>query len=98
MVFKANINQSLATLVHPNDPGNRGGEGLYSFSVKSKWRILMRGSRINTDRFPKRASRTQASREVRGMHPSEMFLISTSLSHLSWVSESFRQDIGQILV
>ena len=32
------------------------------------------------------------------MHPTKIFLISTPLSHLSWVSESFREDIGEILI
>ena len=41
------------------------------------------GSRINTDRFLNRGSRAQASRQVRGMHLSEIFLISTPQSHLS---------------
>ena len=53
-----------------------------------------RESRINIDRILKRGSRAQASRQVRGMHLSGIFLISTPQSHLSKVSESFRQDIG----
>ena len=32
------------------------------------------------------------------MHPTKIFLISTPLSHLSWVCESFREDIGELLI
>ena len=52
-----------------------------------------RGSRINTDRFPKRAPKAQAFAGSGGMSQWEIFfLILTSQSPLSWVSESFRQD------
>ena len=53
--------------------------------------VCRRGSRINTDRFPERAPKVQASREVRKMFPWNL----TPWSPLSWVCESFRQDIGQ---
>ena len=52
----------------------------------AKWMEIRHGSRINTSRFP-------TSREVGGMVPQEMFWILTPQSLLSWVSESFRQDI-----
>ena len=32
--------------------------------------------------------------EIRGMHPREIVWILTPQSHLSWGSESFREDIG----
>ena len=49
-------------------------------------RLLRRGSRTSTDRLP-------TSREVWGRGSSGNFLILTPQSPLSWVSESFRQDI-----
>ena len=54
---------------------------------------LRRGSRINTDRFPKQAPKLPGGSG--GMLPWEIFWILTPLSSLSWVSESFRQDIAQ---
>ena len=57
--------------------------------------IGRRGSRITTDQFPKRAPKTKACVGEGGMIPREIFWILTSLSPLSRVSESFRQDIGQ---
>ena len=57
---------------------------------------IRRGSRINTDPFPKRAPKTQASRgAVQSMFPLEKFFWLNSLSPRSWISDSFRQDIGQ---
>ena len=53
-----------------------------------------RGSRINTDRFPKRAPKEQASRWVRGHAPlGNLFWIVTPQSPDSCVSQSLRQDI-----
>ena len=60
--------------------------------------IRRRGSRITTDQFPKRAPKTKACVLGGGggsIIPWEIFWILTSLSPLSRVSESFRQDIGQ---
>ena len=52
--------------------------------------------RINTDGFPKRAPKAQDSRGCPGAcSPGKIFSILTSWSPLSWVSESFRQDISQ---
>jgi len=51
-----------------------------------------RGSRINTDRFPKRAPKAQAFGGPGACPNGKMFSILTSQSPLSWVSESFRQD------
>ena len=50
------------------------------------------------DRFPKRVPKAHASSEVRGLGwaPIGNFLDVYSLSPLSWVSELFRQDIGQM--
>ena len=55
------------------------------------------GSRINTDRFPKRAPEAQASSGARGRAPlGNFFGIFTPQSPFFWVPKSFRQDIGQI--
>ena len=56
------------------------------------------GCRINSDQFPNRVPKAKASRGVWGHTPTGDFLDFTvnSLSPLSWVSESFRQDIGYI--
>ena len=56
--------------------------------------VFKSGSRINTDRFLKRSPKVQASniRGSEGMLPWQFFEF---LSPLSWVSESFRQAIGQ---
>ena len=53
-----------------------------------------RGTRINTDRFPKLAPKAQSSSGVGRASPGNCLDFSP-LSPLSWVSESFRQDIGQ---
>ena len=53
-----------------------------------------RRSRINTDLFPKRAPKTQSFRGAEACSPGKV-LRYFSLSPLSWVSESLRQDIGQ---
>ena len=52
-----------------------------------------RGFRINTYRFPKQAPKLLGGYGV--MLPQEIFWILTPSSPLSWVSESFRWDIGQ---
>ena len=52
-----------------------------------------RGSRINTDWFPIQAPKLLGG--YGGMLPQEIFWILTPSSPLSWVSESFRWDIGQ---
>ena len=55
--------------------------------------------RINTSQFPKWVPKAQASSEIKG-HETPLKIIVwilTVLSHPSWVSESFRWDIGQIL-
>ena len=62
------------------------------------WRVSIRTnprprSRINTDWFPKQAPKVQASRRSGGMLHQEIIWILTPQSPLSWVSESFRQDI-----
>ena len=56
-----------------------------------------RWSRINTDRFSngERRKRKFLGRS-RGMLPLEIFLILTPYTLFSLVSESFRQDIGQL--
>ena len=55
-----------------------------------------RGSRKNVDRFTaKRTPKAQAPRRVRGMFPREIFSILTTLSALSWLFESVRQNICQ---
>ena len=54
-----------------------------------------RGSRINCDRFLKqRAQRRKLLVRSGEMLPREIFWILTPFSSLSWVSESYRQDIG----
>ena len=52
-----------------------------------------RGSRINTDWFPIQVPKLLG--RYGGMLPQEIFWILTPSSPLSWVSESFRWDIGQ---
>ena len=59
--------------------------------------LLRSVSEVQVNRFPKRGSKAQASRGILGMQPSEFFWIFAPKSHLSWVSEFFSQDIGQIL-
>ena len=56
--------------------------------------VFKGGSRINTHRFLKRSPKVQACniRGSEGMLPWQFFEF---LSPLSWVSESFRQAIGQ---
>ena len=54
--------------------------------------------RINTGQFPKWVPKEQASSGIKG-HETPLKIIAwilTVLSHPSWVSESFRWDIGQI--
>ena len=51
-----------------------------------------RGSRINTDRFPKRAPQAQALGGPGACPNGKCFSILTSQGLLSWVSESFRRD------
>ena len=57
-----------------------------------------RGSRINTDWFPKRALKIQASRGICKYTPPGNFWILTPKSPLSLVSESFIRDIGQFII
>ena len=69
--------------------------------------IIRSGSRINTDRFPKRAPKQArawpgegwgggAGGVVKDMLPGKfIFGILTFKSPLFWISESFRQDIGK---
>ena len=59
--------------------------------------LLKSVSEVQVNRFPKRGPKAQASRGILGMQPSEFFWIFAPKSHLSWVSEFFSQDIGQIL-
>ena len=60
--------------------------------------ILSRSeSRLNTDRFPKRAPKTQVSSGVQEhAHPRKFFGFLIPKGPFPWVSESFRQDIGKI--
>ena len=55
---------------------------------KIKKKEPRRGSKINTDRFPKQGG-------VRGMLSQEILLDLTPQSPHTWVSESFGQHIGQ---
>ena len=58
---------------------------------------IRRGTRINTDWFPKRGPEAQTSgRGVWAGSPKNVFRFLTPLIPLSWVSESFRRAIGQI--
>ena len=60
--------------------------------------IIRRGSRMNTDQLPKGAPKVQTSRGSGGMLPQDIFWILTPQSPLSWVSESFRQDISESVI
>ena len=56
--------------------------------------LVRHGSRINTDRFPKRVQRRKLLGGSAACSPFGNFLDFNSLK--SWVSESFRKDIGTI--
>ena len=59
--------------------------------------LLRSVSEVQVNRFPKQGPKAQASRGILGTHPSEFFWLFAPKGHLSWVSELFSQDIGQIL-